>query len=414
LQALECADGETAFLGPDMAMRYRLLATPGLRLPMGFAVDDGNDENLSVSRLRWFAAQATREKWVGLNCSACHSGEVRLGATAVRIDGGPALFDYQSFVEDLDAALRATLAAGDTAPKWQRFAAAALGAKDTPANRLLLRAAAGKLLAWEDRVEAMNATPLRYGYGRVDAFGHIFNKIALFNGAASPTPNAADAPVSYPHIWDIYRHDKLQWNGIAENQRLKLGGARYLDYGALGRNTGEVLGEFGDVVVTPGGGLGGFKSSVQADNLIRMETLLTRLQAPKWPVAFGALDAAQVAADSRVFERDCISCHAPQPGTSPYQVKLIALTEGDSNSTDPWMACNAISYRSATGKLEGTPRSFIGGGEKFGAEAPVGRMLETTVKGTLVGKKARSSPKRRGYSLASTSRRAWYSRRPSM
>jgi hypothetical protein len=65
---------------------------------------------------------------------------------------------------------------------------------------------------------------------------------------------------------------------------------------------------------------------------------------------------------------------------------MVPLRPGNSNSTDPWMACNAISYRSATGKLEGTRKSYIGGGPRFGPEAPLAEMLETTVKGALVAK----------------------------
>ena len=389
--ALEKPDSAAPFLGPESIKAWRLLpkADPATRLPVGFVVDDNNDTNLTVSKLRWFAGQAPTEKWVGLNCSACHTAELTYQGTALRVDGGPSLFDFQSFIENLDAAIRATADAPEPSEKWTRFARAALGeARNTPDNRVMLRSALKQLLAWEDRVEAMNKTPLRYGYGRVDAFGHIFNKVALFNGAASPTRNPADAPVSYPHIWDISRQDKLQWNGIAQNQRLPLGAGRYLDYGALGRNAGEVLGVFGDVAVTPGGGLGGYRSSVQADNLIRLETQLAALRAPAWPVAtFGALDSSKVEAGRKLFDADCKGCHAAQPGTAPYAIKLIPLKPENPNATDPWMACNAISYRSATGKLQGTPKSYVGGGEKFGADAPIAEMLETTVKGTLVGKK---------------------------
>lgn len=390
LLALQTPDGTAPFLSAEAIARWRLLAKPGStdRLPVGFVLDDGDDSNLTVSKLRWFEGQGPREKWIGLNCSACHTAELAFSGKTVRVDGGPSLFDYQSFVEELDAAIRATATAPEASAQWTRFARAALGeARDTPANRALLRSALTQLLAWEDKVEAMNKTPLRYGYGRVDAFGHIFNKVALFNGAASPTPNPADAPVSYPHIWDIYRHDQLQWNGIAANQRLPLGGDRYLDYGALGRNAGEVIGVFGDVAVTNQAGLAGFKSSVQADNLIRLETLLTQLRAPAWPAeTFGNLDAAKVAAGQAIFDASCKSCHANQPGTAPYAIKLIPLKPDSPNATDPWMACNAISFRSATGKLEGLPKGFVSG-EKFGRDAPVAEMLETTVKGALVGKK---------------------------
>lgn len=386
LLALEQADSDKPFLAPETIAAYRLLPRKDSRLPVGFVIDDNDDSDLTVSRLRWFAGQSSKEQWVGMNCSACHTAELSYRGTALRVDGGPSLFDFQSFIEALDASLRATHEAPDASPKWQRFAKAVLGTRDTAANRVQLREAVGKLLAWEDRVETMNKTPLRYGYGRVDAFGHIFNKVALFNGAAAPTPNPADAPVSYPHIWDIWRHDKLQWNGIAQNQKLKLPGGE-LDYGALGRNSGEVLGVFGDVKVTPGAGLGGYRSSVQADNLVRLEVLLSRLRAPRWPALFPAPDAARVAQGKALFDKGCAGCHAPQPATGTVKIQLTPLKDGNPNNTDPWMACNAISYRSATGNLKGTPMGYIGSGAKFGDDAPLAAQLETMVKGTLVGKK---------------------------
>ena len=387
-KALEQAESETPFLDAAHMASYRLLARPGTVLPVGFVVDDGDDSNLSVSKLRWFAGQGPKEKWVGLNCSACHTGEVAYKGKALRIDGGPSLFDYQTFVEDLDKALAATAAAADGSPKWGRFAKAALGIRDTPANRTLLRGELGKLIAWEGRVETLNATALRYGYGRVDAFGHIYNKVALFSGAANPARNPADAPVSYPFLWDIWRHDKLQWNGIAENQRLPLGGGKNLDYGALGRNAGEVIGVFGDVVVKPGAGLGGYKSSLQAENLIRLETQLAALKAPRWPAeVFGKLDDAKLAAGRTLFAAHCQGCHMPQPGTAFYKVTMVPQTKGNANDTDPWMACNAITYRTPTGNLKGTTVGYIGSGPKFGDDAQLAPMLETTVKGALIGKK---------------------------
>ena len=387
LRALEQSDNSQGFLDPEFIRSFGLLfddvSADGL--PVGFARDDNDDTTLTVSKLRWFSGQGSREKWVGLNCSACHTAEIEHNGTKMRVDGGPSLFDFQSFIEALDSALQATQS---DAAKFGRFAATVLGPnRDTPANRQLLRAELDKLIAWEKRVDALNETPLRYGRGRVDAFGHIFNKIALFSGAERPVANPADAPVSYPFLWDIYRHDKLQWNGIASNQRLNLGGGRYLDYGALGRNSGEVIGVFGDVGVKPGAGLGGYRSSIWADNLIRLETQLSTLKAPAWPTGFPAVDTDLANSGQTLFSQHCKSCHQPREGTEPYKVVMMPLTPDNPNSTDPWMACNAIGYRSPTGKLEGTPKSYIGGGERFGPSAPLAEMLETTVKGAMVGKK---------------------------
>ncbi|MEG3125354.1 di-heme-cytochrome C peroxidase [Sphingomonas sp. GB1N7] len=407
LKALEQAGSEKPFLDAQHIAGFRLLPRQNA-LPVGFAIDDNDDTDLTVSKLRWFAGQQAKEHWVGLNCAACHTAHIDYGAKQLRVDGGPSLFDYQSFVEAIDAALKATLASA-SAPtaegqaKWNRFATAVFAcagradgctsrpegwSRDDAANRGMLATELGKLIAWEDRVEHVNKTPLRYGYGRVDAFGHIFNKVALFNGAPNPTVNPADAPVSYPFLWDIYRHDKLQWNGIVQASRISLG-ARDLDVGALGRNTGEVIGVFGDVAVTPNAGLRGYASSVWADNLENLERQLMSLKAPSWPKELFGPVGGDTVQGRQIFADKCASCHAPQPGTVPYKVHMVPLTPTDPNGTDPWMACNAIRYTSAPGRLVGTPIAYLGNGPRYkaGEDAPIADMLTTTVKGTLAGKK---------------------------
>jgi len=392
-QALEQPTNTQPFLTPAFIQSFGLLVDPGGDdgLPVGFAANDADDTDLGYSKLRWFGAQGSRAKWVGLTCSACHTAELEFGGNRIRVDGGPSLFDFQSFIEAVDAALSATL--NDQA-KFGRFAPKALGANDTPANRALLRGELQKLIGWEARVEAYNQTPLRYGHGRVDAFGHIFNKIALFAGTQQPIPNPADAPVSYPFLWDIYRHDKLQWNGIVPRKRVPLGGDKYLDVGALGRNTGEVLGVFGDVVVRPSKGflifpphapIGGYKNSVDVEKLDDLETQLRWLRPPRWP---GSLDQNRVAAGALIFAQHCQSCHEAQPGTQPYTVRMEPLSLTNSNSTDPWMACNALGYMSQTVKLKGTRDTYFLG-DRFGEEAPLAKMLQTSVIGVLVAQKGK-------------------------
>ncbi len=407
LKALEQATAAKPFLDPQNIAGFRLLPRPNA-LPVGIAIDDNDDTDLTVSKLRWFEGQKAKEHWVGLNCAACHTAHIDFGTEQLRIDGGPSLFDYQSFVEAIDAALKATLAGASTSTpevraKWDRFAVAVFAcsrkqagctrhgdgwSRDTAANRRLLAGELGKLIAWEDRVEHVNATPLRYGYGRVDAFGHIFNKVSLFNGAPNPTVNPADAPVSYPFLWDIYRHDKLQWNGIVQASRIRLG-AHDLDVGALGRNAGEVIGVFGDVAVTPNPGLRGYASSIWADNLENLERQLMSLKAPAWPTALFGTAGGDIAQGQQIFSGKCASCHAPQPGTAPYPVHMVPLTPTDPNGTDPWMACNAIRYTSSPGRLVGTPIAYLGDGPRYqaGEDAKVADMLTTTVKGALAGKK---------------------------
>ncbi|HEV2748561.1 MAG TPA: di-heme-cytochrome C peroxidase [Allosphingosinicella sp.] len=395
-QALEQAGNDQPLLARAHMESFRFLTLPESKqgLPVGFALDDQDDSHLSFTKLRWYANQGSTEQWVGLNCSACHTAEISYQGKAERIDGGPSLVDFQSFIEAVDAALAATR---DDPAKWERFAAKVLAGKDTPANRDLLKTELGKLIAWEKENARLNETPMRYGYGRLDAFGHIFNKVSqlavyqMAPPAARPTPNPADAPVSYPFLWGIYRQDKLQWNGIVKTQRLNLGQG-YLDYGALGRNTGEVIGVFGDVTIKPVPDMHGFPSSIAAKNLNALETVLRGLQAPKWPARFGALNQARVDAGRTLFQqKGCLGCHAnPPAGDSIYAVKMVPLTRDSQgtpnrNNTDPWMACNAISYVSASGKLRDRPENYFKG-DKLARTEPLATLLTTTVVGTLLAK----------------------------
>lgn len=395
-RALEQAESQELFFTDASLTRFRFLPLPNSRsgLPIGFAIDDSDARQLSYTNLTWYQGQPAREQWVGLNCSACHTARLTYQGQEATIDGGPSLVDFQAFIEGVDAAMTATRA---DAAKWERFAARVLTGHDNPTNRDMLRREFDRLLAFYRENARLNETPLRYGFGRLDAFGHIFNKVAQLAAyeatpAVTATANPADAPVSYPFLWDIYRQDRLQWNGIVGSKRIPLGGGgtRYLDVGALGRNSGEVIGVFGDIVLRPNSSPHGFASSVQTTNLDLLETVLRSLEAPRWPANFPALNQDRVRAGEALFESTgCRSCHQPQPaGNSVYPVRMVALERNSQrvpnpNNTDPWMACNALTYTSPAGNLEGT-RSRYFGGEPMTGDTPLSSMLSASVIGSIV------------------------------
>ena len=403
--ALEQPGSTAMFADPAFLASFGYIPGPDGRpnkLPIGFAIDRQSDEGLPRTGLRWYAGQAGSnagaEPWLGFNCSACHTAELSYQGQPIRVDGGPGLGDFDALIKAVDTALIETR---DTPEKWARFVARVLpGKKDTPSNRDMLKSAISALIAWQQRATALNEPPLpdggqpiRAGFARVDAFGHIYNKIVLFTGADDPIVNPADAPVSYPFLWDIHRQKKVQWNGAAQNQRLGLGNGNYLDYGAMGRNTGEVIGVFGEVVTVPVSTAGqifkGYRSTTYADNLDRLEKLLTRLQSPKWPATFPAIDNTKAAAGEQLFARHCAGCHLPparQQQDKPIEVMVPFSKTKTQNLTDIWMACNAFTYEGRSGRLKGTKDGFVSG-KPLPAVAPVGTMLATTVKGSLLGKK---------------------------
>lgn len=360
--------------------------------PIGFAVDRQDDSAFRVTGLRWYEGQLGdddhAEPWVGLNCSACHTARITVGDQARIIDGAPGMLDFQSFVEQLNAALVATV---DDPEKWDRFAARVLDGRLTDENIAMLRTAVDQMIIWQKQTETLNATDLRYGFGRLDAVGHILNKIQMYADTPNPIPSPANAPVSIPYLWNIWKQERVQWNGVARNSRFALPGDDF-EYGALGRNTGEVLGVFGEVMITPHEATGdlitGYTSSVRTENLMRMELLLQRLEPPKWPTDIAPIDAQLANVGARLYRRNCASCHLlaeDQFEGEPTERMALFTATSPENQTDIWMACNTWAYAGPSGLLEGTPDINM---EPLLANAPLAAMLATTVRGTILGSKA--------------------------
>lgn len=384
LRALEQPDAAAPFLALEHIRRFRYIPRPdevGGRpaLPIGFAVDVQSDRLLLRSRLRWFEGQGMDEPWVGLNCAACHTAELTYRGRRMLVEGGPTHADFQGFRGAFVAALRRTRGEPE---KFGRFAGKVLRSRDTTANRALLAAALGALLQWHEALEAQNATALRNGFGRLDAVGRILNKVALATGAAqSPWP--ADAPVSYPFIWNAPQHDKVQWNGVARNTASARGsGGRKTDLGALARNTGQGIGVFGDVRFDKGV-LQIAYSSIKVDNLVAMEKLVARLQSPAWPEAMlGRPDAAKAARGAALYAEKCASCHRPlrrDDLASPVAARMVPLSQV---LTDIWMACNTYLFRAKAGALAGR----LAGGVRIKPEDSGLRLLRASISGVLIGK----------------------------
>jgi hypothetical protein len=401
LLALEQPGGDQRFLDSVHIEKFRYLPSQSgsaESLPIGFAIDGQDDDALSKTRLRWKEPQSTTEKWVGMNCAACHTAEIAYRGKRMRIEGAPTLADFQGFMETLNKALVETR---NDADKRQRFAANVLkGANDnTPANRARLDEALSKLIKWQQDVEKANETKLRYGFGRLDAFGHIFNKVAMVIGADEQTFHSSNAPVSYPFLWNVPQHDKVQWNGIVKNQRI---GATY-DIGALGRNIGEVTGVFGDVRVYEAPlFLPRVKSSANVKTLALLEEQLGTLRPPRWPTGLlGKIDDKKRDLGREIFIQEvrsngqkvasCASCHKGLPRDNlrlAIDAKMIPLKD---IGTDIWMACNAVTREAKTGLFEGMSYTYfpsLSNDRAFQQKAVLADLLRTTVIGTIWAKKA--------------------------
>lgn len=397
--ALEVAGEQERFGSIAVMNRFGYLSRPGApsnSLPIGFAVDRQPDDRFQRTRLRWKPGQGNREKWLGLTCSACHTGSLSHNGKTYLIEGAGGASDFQRFMESLNLSL---VENRSNKQKWDAFVERILGKPKSDKDVERLREAYDRLLDWQTKEAEINDAPVRYGPGRIDAFGHIYNKVALTLDRARATRNPADAPVSIPFIWRAPQLDRVQYNGIAP--KVPVGS---FDVGAVGRNTGEVIGVFGDVVPNPNPGLfNGFASSVRVDQISRLEDVLSKLRPPRWPASvLGAVDEAKAGRGKAWYDARCASCHEPVDRAdlkTRLTVQMSFLNGSGKHTktgkplpppgTDPWMACNAYAYRSSAGILGGfrsvllTKDNIISKTE----EERLGMLLRVTVGGVLMDKK---------------------------
>lgn len=264
--ALKQPDG-SAFMANSLS-RYGYLPNPQSNppgLPVGFTAANGSSgQNL------------------GMTCSACHTRQIEVGGAAYRIDGGPAISDFQSFLADLDTAMGRVLA--DQAV-FDAFAASVLGSVSSPTHKAELRLAVED---WYQRYHTLIARALPqepWGPARLDAVSMIFNRLTGLDIGPPPSYlipeniQEAVAPVRYPFLWNAYRQDKTQWPGFADNGNDLLG---------LARNLGEVYGVFAlfhpqkdakdllkiDYLAN---------NSANFSGLAAQEKLISKIGPPKWP-----------------------------------------------------------------------------------------------------------------------------------
>jgi hypothetical protein len=92
-----------------------------------------------MTALRWKSAQKANENWIGLNCAACHTGEITYRGSRMRVEGGLALDDFQGLIEALNRSLIQTR---DQPDKFERFASRVLAKSNNKASdRELLKKA---------------------------------------------------------------------------------------------------------------------------------------------------------------------------------------------------------------------------------------------------------------------------------
>jgi mono/diheme cytochrome c family protein len=217
--------------------------------------------------------------------------------------------------------------------------------------------------------------PSPWGPGRLDAFNMIFNRVAARDLNQPQNFAVADAPVSYPFLWNASKQDRTQWTGGVENG---------LFIHALARNTGEVLGVFAEftpkrITLPSGRPLILYRDhSADFEGLQKLEEKMAILQPPPWPFALKPELAAE---GEKLFERHCSSCHA-QVASSALPNGMAWATPVQAVGTDPKMANNAANRMVDTGLLDGAmlPRPL---GARLESRDKTANVLATSVIGIL-------------------------------
>lgn len=317
LQALKTADGSTRVMDSANTAKFGFLPDEirsklnPYGWPIGFTISDPN-QGIPIA---------------GITCAACHTGQLDYRGRNVRIEGGQAMVDLPAFDMDVLKALGAV--ANDPQRKSQFFKDAI--AAGYPASRMepdfdhFALDSAGML---SGQAALTTALP---GPGRVDAVQGIVDALLRHDIDQPSNLRKYDAPVSYPYLWDMWRLSWLQYNGFLPPQ-------------GLSRNIGEVLGVSGHTnFIDAHGNLNPvperWRTSIQFENLLWIESTLQHLRAPTWPEKiFGSIDASKAAQGRQLFVTNCSGCHGiKQLPNGEWDVALVALKHV---GTDPNQATN--------------------------------------------------------------------------
>ena len=368
LRALKTADGKP-FLHDSLA-RYGYLPMPGRSgadagLPVGFTTNDKGKETA-----------------IGMSCGACHVREIEVGGMAYRIDGGPAIVDFQNLMADLDDATQTVLKDKDA---FLEFADAVLGKGASGSEIDALRA---DFIVWTNRFHTITVGSLpekEWGPSRLDALSMIINRLggldigpADNDGIIEENIAVANAPARYPFLWNAAKQDFTQWPGFLPNGN---------DLFGLVRNLGEVYGVFADF--RPHDKDGVFfnrdylkENSANWNGLLKLENWLKDMGSPRWP---WALDTELAAQGETVFnlateDGGCAECHAKQKGAFRSIFEETWKTTVTDVGTDV-AECMVIARTLKTGVMEGATVPFS---SPMPAEAPAVSVLGTAVVGAIL------------------------------
>ncbi len=412
-RALEVRTGTEMFSSPAVYARYALLPDSDAKfnpdqMPIGIVKDILPDEFVNTF------GQGQKE-WASVSCAACHTGQLLYKGTALRIDGGQSFWRFETWSSDLVFSLVVT----STIPsKYERFCARVnghLNGKCSQAEKERLHSQLKNYFDSDLIMEAVNAQinhtyPYKEGFARTDALGRGVNGVFGPFGPGNIIPSMG--AVSFPPLW--YTHD-FDWVQSTTGIRQP-----------LGRNVTEAWGV--NVRVELNDPAKRWTTTARMDDLFWIETLVSTLQAPKWPEqVLGPIDhqraergrklfyesvwdkalpaeQAELPADlaaniggpnpSRPTTGLCARCHAPALETNPNRYGKsylqLPLYRQDVMGTDPTDATQFNARQIHTGNLASffDGKQVVGIGE--GLTVSVGAVVDKWFKDRNVPEKCRT------------------------
>ena len=310
-QTIERAGSEVLFSSSESLAQYGFASADSSYSNSGNQESDYALEGLPFGFLK-DKSRLNNRNYLGLSCSACHTGEFVYGDDRYLVEGGQTNANTPQFLLDMVSALQETLNDPAKLSRFKsRFFWYVVRNRDFQAWPVAASAGKAYLKSAEEYLSGFtgrNNYVVESGPGRLDAIGSILNELHVHQ-AGKDDEAAVDltAPVSYPFLWGVSELECVQTNCVSNNP--------------IERNIGEVLGVFGSVnidedenvpdlielafrAITPL-----FDYTPKVDNLNVIETALSKLNSPKWPNSFPPLDPQLVNNGRALYADNCSACH---------------------------------------------------------------------------------------------------------
>ncbi len=338
------------YVNLELPMSTSMFNDPDTMRGWGFIVDPGqqasraNPGNLAVGLTRHTNPDNQKVR-LDITCAACHTGELHYKGTALRVDGGQAV---QSIAtpkpgEFITTLALATIETYINPAKWDRFADRVAGPGDDKAREQLrkdVREFIGNIIAFVRGPGALSLYPVEEGRGRTDAVARIGNVVFGYDIKQPQNYQIANAPVSYPFMWDIWRFDWVQYSGFTNQP--------------MARNLGEALGVLAPIkLVDEDGKLLTDDSfgdtAIDLTGMHCIETTLRKLKPPAWPEEIlGRVDIDKARHGKALFADQCAFCHGPhvsKPYDWPLATKAGELLPGQASSNPEWDLAGDLVYK---------------------------------------------------------------------